>query len=144
MVVKGINDALLEARRMGSTKCTWLGRSLTLTHLLIVDDVILLCNGSRRDDSKSREILKLYCTGIYMMVNMQKTSIAFNDAIEEQIKSIPLLELSSRFQILWRFISRQMIIGSMVENGSYPKLKGELTRGVTDGYLEEDILFWLN
>jgi hypothetical protein len=78
------------------------------------------------------------------MVNMQKNSIAFNDATEEQIKSIPHLKLSSRFQILWGFISRQMLIGSMVENGSYPKLKGELTRGVTDGYLEEDILFWLN
>jgi len=51
MVAKGLNGALLEARRMGSTKYTRLGRSLTLTHLLIVDDVLLLCNGSRRDDS---------------------------------------------------------------------------------------------
>jgi hypothetical protein len=100
MVAKGLNGALLEARRMGSTKCMRLGRSLTLTHLLIVDDVLLLYNGSRRDDSKSREILKLYCTGIYMMVNMQKYSIAFNDVTKEQIKSIPHLELSSRFQIL--------------------------------------------
>jgi hypothetical protein len=65
-----------------------------------VDDVILLYNGSRRDDSKLREILKLYCTGIGMMVNMQKSSIAFNDVVEEQIKSIPHLKFPSRFQIL--------------------------------------------
>lgn len=77
-----------------------LGRSLTLTHLFIVDDVILLYNGSKIDDSKLREILNLYCTSTGMMVNMQKSSIDFNVVAEEQIKSIPHLEFSSRFQIL--------------------------------------------
>ena len=37
----------------------------------------------------------------------------------------------------WGFISNQMITGSMIENGSQPLLKGELTCGVTNGYLEE-------
>jgi hypothetical protein len=57
-----------------------------------VDDILLLFNGSRRGASKLREILKLYCIGICMMVNMQKSSIAFNDVVEEQIKSIPHLK----------------------------------------------------
>jgi hypothetical protein len=65
-----------------------------------MDDVLLLCNGSRGDDSKLRDILNLYCISICMMVNIQKYSIVFNDVAEEQIKSIPHLELSSRFQIL--------------------------------------------
>jgi hypothetical protein len=64
------------------------------------DDVILLYNGSKRDDSKLREILNLYCTGIGIMVNMKKYSIDFNDVVEEQINSIPHLKLSSMFQIL--------------------------------------------
>lgn len=57
-----------------------------------MDDILLLFNGSRRGASKLREILNLYCTGICMMVNMQKSPITFNDVVEEQIKSISHLK----------------------------------------------------
>ena len=100
IVAKRIKSAFLDARRMGSTKCIRLGKTLTLTHLLIVDDVLLLFNGWGRDSSKLREILKTYCLGICMMVNMQKYSIAFNEVAEEQIKTIPRLKLPSKMQII--------------------------------------------
>ena len=100
IVAKEIKSDFLDARRMGSTKCIRLGKTLTLTHLLIVDDVLLLFNGSRRGSSKLREILKLYCTSICMMVNMQKSSIAFNEVVEEQIKTILHLILPSKMQII--------------------------------------------
>jgi hypothetical protein len=96
IVTKGIKSAFLDARRMGSTKCIRLGKTLTLTHLLIVDDVLLLLNGSRRGSSK----LKMYCTGICMMVNIQKSLIAFNEVAEKQIKTIPHLKLPSKMQII--------------------------------------------
>jgi hypothetical protein len=51
IVAKRIKSAFLDERRMGSTKCTRLGKTLALTHLLIVDDVLLLFNGSGRDSS---------------------------------------------------------------------------------------------
>jgi hypothetical protein len=35
-----------------------------------------------------------------MMVNMQKYSIAFNEVVEEQIKTIPHLKLPSKMQII--------------------------------------------
>ena len=72
---------------------TYLGRTLTLTHLLFVDDVLLFCDGLRRDDSKLKEILNLYCTTTYMMVDMQKYSFSFNDMAKDQIKSIQHLFL---------------------------------------------------
>jgi len=66
IVAKRLESAFLDARRMGSTKCTRLGKTLTFNHLLIGDDVQLF-NGSRRGASKLSEISK-----ICMMVNMQK------------------------------------------------------------------------
>jgi hypothetical protein len=100
IVAKGIKSAFLDARRMRSTKCIGLDKTLILTHLLIVDDVLLLFNGSGRGSSKLREILKIYFPGICMMVNMQKPSIAFNEVAEEQIKMIPHLKLPSKMQII--------------------------------------------
>jgi hypothetical protein len=99
IVAKGLKSAFLDARRMGSTKCIRLGKTLTLIHLLIVDDIQLF-NGSRRGASKLSEILKIYCIGICMMVNMQKSFIDFNDVAEEQTNSIPHLKLPCRIEIL--------------------------------------------
>jgi len=71
-----------------------------LTHLLFIDDVLLLYNGSRRDASKLEDILlELYCKAIGMMVNMEKIKITFN-VVEEQIQSIPHLKLPIWFQLL--------------------------------------------
>ena len=74
-------------------KGTRLGITLTLTHLLFVDDVLLFYDGLRRDDSKLKEILNLYCTTTYMMVDMKKYSFSFNDMAKDQIKSIQHLFL---------------------------------------------------
>jgi hypothetical protein len=87
-------------------KGTRLGRTLTLTHLLFVDDVLLFCDGLRRDASKLKEILNLYCTTTYMMVDMKKYSFSFNDMAKDQIKSIQHLFLYQLmdFQVGFKYL----------------------------------------
>ena len=48
----------------------------------------LLCDGLRRDASKLKAILNLYYTTTYMMVDMKKYSVSFNDMEKDQINSI--------------------------------------------------------
>jgi len=71
IIIEDLSRALLEARRTGGLKGIKLGKSLYLTYLVFVDDVLLFYDGSRRDACKSKEILELYKTAIGMKINLQ-------------------------------------------------------------------------
>jgi hypothetical protein len=64
------------------------GRSLSLTRLPFVDDVLPFCDGSLRDATKLKEILELYCIAISMTINMKTSSICFNGMEENHIKRV--------------------------------------------------------
>ena len=88
IVVEELNRVVLEARRQVVIKGLKLGKSLFLTHLFFVEDVLLFCDGSRRDASKLKEILDLYCTATGMRVNLQTSSISFNGVKDDQKRDL--------------------------------------------------------
>jgi hypothetical protein len=75
-----INDVTLDSFRPGRAlqevkyskafKGIKMGRTLYISHLLFVGDIILFCDGSRRDVLKIREILNLDCLITSMMLNV--------------------------------------------------------------------------
>eukprot|EP01018_Ginkgo_biloba_P034237 Gb_24170 [translate_table: standard] len=85
--VEGFNRAPLEAKRSGAIKGIKVGSSLCLTHLLFVDDILLFCDGSRRDALKLREVLDLYCSATGMLVNIGKSTVSFMGISEDDIRS---------------------------------------------------------
>jgi len=54
-----------------------MGRDFTISHMLFIDDILLLCNVTIRDASKLREITDLYYMETCMVVNMDKSTISF-------------------------------------------------------------------
>jgi hypothetical protein len=80
IVVEGISRTLLDARISRSIEIIKMCRYLYLAHLLVVYD------GSRRDASKLREILDLYCIATWMRVNVHKYSISFNGLDDKQAR----------------------------------------------------------
>eukprot|EP01018_Ginkgo_biloba_P004985 Gb_28741 [translate_table: standard] len=83
LVAEGLSRALGEAKITGQLKGIKIGGSTYLTHLLFVDDILLFCEGSRRDIMKLKEILDLYCAATVMMINLNKSSISFSQVLEE-------------------------------------------------------------
>ena len=76
---------MIEAQRTRPFKGIKVSRALYLTHLLVVDDIILLCDGSRRDAKTLAIILDLFFTNIRMMVNFRKSSMSCISLEEEEV-----------------------------------------------------------
>jgi hypothetical protein len=70
---------------MCSLKGIRIGRSVFLSHLLFVNDILLFCDGSRRDAMKLKEILDLYCTATGKFMNLRKSTISFLGINEDGI-----------------------------------------------------------
>jgi hypothetical protein len=66
----------MSARRSRDLKGIEIG-SFNLTHFLLVDDILLCCDGSRRDATKTKEVFDLYCFAIGMLVITRKSIISF-------------------------------------------------------------------
>jgi len=61
-VAKGLSRSLIEAKRAKSFKGVHLEGPFFLSHLLFVDDILIICDGSMRDLIKLENILDLYCS----------------------------------------------------------------------------------
>jgi hypothetical protein len=77
LVVGGLIKVLIEAKNIGAMNGIRMGGDLYISHLLFVYDILLFCNGSRRDALKLKETMELYCMATTMIVNVGKPIIFF-------------------------------------------------------------------
>jgi hypothetical protein len=83
LVVEGLRRALLEAKKVGSFKGTKVGRSIGISHLLFVDDILFFCDSLTTYALKLREISNLYCLTNRVQVNIGKSIFSFVEISEE-------------------------------------------------------------
>jgi hypothetical protein len=83
-----------------------LSKSIYLTRLLSVDDVLFFCHCSRRDVFQVKGDFATVQRSSSMEINVQKSSIVFNEVKEEQVRNILLVfpyqkvDLQSSFKYL--------------------------------------------
>jgi len=85
LVAEGLSRAIAEAKRNGSFKGIRISPSLSITHLLFVDDVLIFCTGSRRDAESLKDILNLFSKATGMEFNFRKSTISSNLLSEGEI-----------------------------------------------------------
>ena len=60
--------------------------SATITHLLFVDDILIFCDGTRRDIIKLKEGILLLQVATSMLVNDEKSTISYSNLDVEEIR----------------------------------------------------------
>ena len=81
----------MDAQQRGHIKGFQYSPSLSLTHLLFVDDVILFRLGTVEEWGAYKESLKLFCSAMGMCVSMEKYSFLYQNVDEETICQISML-----------------------------------------------------
>lgn len=76
LVVEGLSRFLTYAVKRGDLTGLELAPSLHLTHLLFVDDILLFCNGSRRDINYLQRGITLFKVATGMKINLQKSTLS--------------------------------------------------------------------
>jgi hypothetical protein len=66
----------MEARRRGVLKGIKVGKIIDLTHLLLIDGILLLCDGTLRGDTRLKDILYIYNISMGMEINILNYSVA--------------------------------------------------------------------
>jgi hypothetical protein len=95
IIVEGSRGAIREAKTTKVISRVKVGRDLSLTHLLFVDDVFLFLKGVVSEARKLNEIMDLYSNVASMDVNIMKSAIYFSSLTEEiEIKVSDICPLS--------------------------------------------------
>ena len=72
VVVEGLSRALLSAKFNGVFKGISFGNNISLTHVLFVDDIVMITDGSAQSLSTLYEILMDFTKALGMMINEDK------------------------------------------------------------------------
>ena len=77
IVVEGLGRAILFAKDCGTYHGLSFGNDIVLTHVLFVDDIVMVNNGSKQSLSTLYEILMIFCKASGMKINDDKSSLFF-------------------------------------------------------------------
>jgi hypothetical protein len=83
-VVEGLSRALADAKVRGLFHGIPITRTLVLTHLLFVDDVLIFCNGQRDDVETLSDVLALFSRATCMHINVRKSTLSVSNMSEEE------------------------------------------------------------
>ena len=83
LVIEGLSLLIADARAHGLIKGIQISTSLALTHLLFVDDVILLGSGSLTDWMAFDVLLSTFCKASGMIISLDKSSFLYNNVAED-------------------------------------------------------------
>jgi len=78
IVVEGLGRAILHATLSESYHGLSFGNEIVLTHVLFVDDIVMVNNGSEQSLSTLYEILLLFCKASGMQINNNKSALYFS------------------------------------------------------------------
>ena len=88
LVIEGLSLLISDARENGLIKGIKIYSSLSLTHLLFVDDAILLGTGTLLEWMAFEVILSTFCKASGMSISLEKLSFLFNNVDEDTLLSI--------------------------------------------------------
>ena len=100
LVIEGLSLLIADARRNGLIRGIQISSSLALTHLMFVDDVILLGEGTLQEWAAFEVILDTFCKASGMLISMDKSVIIYNNIPNTELltltrmipyKQLPLL-----------------------------------------------------
>ena len=75
IVVEGLGRSLLVAKASGDYHGISFGNDVTLTHVLFVDDIVMISDGSEQSLYTLYEILQTFCKSSGMMINVDKSAL---------------------------------------------------------------------
>ena len=88
LVIEGLSLLIADARDHGLIKGIKISSSLALTHLLFVDDVILLGIGTLSEWMAFEVILSTFCKASGMNISLEKSCFLYNNVEEDIILDI--------------------------------------------------------
>jgi hypothetical protein len=106
LVVEALGCAIHEANRCRRLQGIQIGRGISITRLLFVNDVLLFCFGYLLEGLHLKDLLVLFCTTTRMEINHNKStslSIGLDDAISarmDMIFNFQHLEFNNGFKYL--------------------------------------------
>ena len=74
IIVEGLGRALLSTKECGTFHGISFGNNITLTHVLFVNDIVMVSNGSEQSLSTLYEVLMVFYKVSGMVINEDKSS----------------------------------------------------------------------
>ena len=87
-IIESLSKIIINAQQKGLIKGFQFSPSLSITQLLLVDDVILFGIGTVQEWGAYKEVLDLFCSATGMTVNMEKSSFLYHNVDEETRRKI--------------------------------------------------------
>ena len=88
IVVEGLSRYILTAQNSGVFQGISFGNNIILSHVLFVDDIILVSDGSDRSLSTLYEVLMVFCKASGMIINEDKSYFYYSGLDESELISL--------------------------------------------------------
>ena len=88
LVIEGLSLLIADARRNGLIRGIQISSSLALTHLLFVDDVILMGTGTLQEWDAFDVILETFCKAFDMRISLEKSCFLYNNIDDASLMDI--------------------------------------------------------
>ena len=75
IVVEGLGRAIITTKECRDLHGIYFGNNISLSHVLFVDDIVMIANGSDQSLSTLYEILLVFCKASGMLISEDKSSI---------------------------------------------------------------------
>ena len=75
IVVEGLSRALLSAKECGDLHGIYFDNDISISHVLFIDDIVMVSDGSKKSLSTLYEVLHIFCKASRMLINDDKSSI---------------------------------------------------------------------
>ena len=75
IIVEGLGRALLSAKECGDLHGISFGNDISLSHVLFVDDIVMVSEGSEHSLSTLYEVLQIFCKASRVLINEDKSSL---------------------------------------------------------------------